>query len=72
MKTNKEWLDQLPQPQRHQAINNVINQGLITMLEYNNSSLSIALISSFDWKETDESFDYWNSLHDKIMKDENN
>lgn len=70
MKTIKEWFDQLPQPQRHEAINNVINQHSPEHLTANTFSLSNALRISFSWEDTDEGFLYWFKINIEAIKKE--
>lgn len=71
MKTIKEWLDQLPQPQRHEAINNVINQHGAIALENKVRSLTKAIQWGFDWDRSPEGAQYWYNLYLKIVDDEN-
>lgn len=55
----KEWLEELPQPQRFEAINNCINENGAEHLEIKVDSLNRAIYNAFRWDETDEGFDYW-------------
>jgi Ni,Fe-hydrogenase III small subunit len=52
MKTIKEWLDQLEQPQRFEAINNVINDRGAKKLLCTTESLSDALKIGFYWQDS--------------------
>ena len=64
MKTIKEWLEELPEPYRTQAINNTSEQNSLKL----KSSLSDAIYSAFAWSKTPEGLQYWldfkNTLND--------
>ena len=67
MKTIREWLEELEEPYRSEAIANTP----INVLKYTGCTiLSNALIKAFEWGETKHSFDYWNDLHESIIKTE--
>lgn len=62
MKTIKEWLEELPEPYRSQALKNV-HKHLLTAKD---ESLSEALNGAFTWKNTPQGHDYWMDLRDKL------
>ena len=70
MKTIKEWLDQLEQPQRFEAINNVINDRGAKKLLCTTESLSDALKIGFYWQDSLEGDLYWRKLYLKIEKEQ--
>lgn len=70
MKTIKEWLDQLDQPYRFEAINNLICDQGIEGLFRTCESLSSALKISFYWDEAPEGANYWRHLFAKIRVEE--
>lgn len=67
MKTIKEWLEELPEPYRTQAIDNM-NQaterhGLrVDLIE--EESLSKALCGAFSWALSKEGASYWSYLYE--------
>jgi len=68
MKTIKEWFEQLPQPQRFEAINNVINDRGAKKLLSTTDSLTDALTIGFYWRESPEGDLYWRKLYLEIEK----
>lgn len=62
MKTVQKWFEELPEPQKSQAINNTTGNVLKSGAE----SLSDALLTSFPWNHTKEGFDYWNKLYKSL------
>ena len=70
MKTVKDWLDELPQPYRFEAINNVINDRGAKALLRTSESLSDALKIAFYWDEAPEGANYWRHLFAKIRLEE--
>lgn len=63
MKTIREWLNELPEPYRTQALNNTTKYNL----DKEKKSLSDALLGAFFWFDSPEHFSYWGNLHDKII-----
>lgn len=63
MKTIKQWLEELPEPYRTQALENYERKQM-------SHSLSLALASAFHWHYTPEGWNYWFELGLKI--EENN
>lgn len=60
MKTIKQWLEELPEPYRTQALENYENNKV--------QSLSFALINAFEWYDTPEGIEYWADLNKKICE----
>lgn len=62
MKTVKEWLNDLEQPYKRQALNNLlyIKAGLRV------SNICSALDFAFDWESSLEGFEYWQDLYLKL------
>jgi hypothetical protein len=58
MKTIKQWFNELPEPQRTQALKNTHKN----TLRKKESNMSSALLSSFNWSGTEEGLDYWDNL----------
>lgn len=59
MKTIEEYLNELPQPYKQQALINMEAEEA-TSLE---KDLKDALQFAFVWKESPEGFDYWDNLY---------
>lgn len=55
MKTIKEWLQELPEPYKTQALNNTSS----IMANNKVESLSYAIESAFIWTDTPEGHFYW-------------
>lgn len=68
MKTIREWLEELPEPYRSQALENFDNYW--TKEEQDDLSkrisLSFAVLSAFAWDESKQGGDYWNKLYDTL------
>jgi len=62
MKTILEWLQELPEPYRSEAIDNVVK----AKRTQKRDSLEDALLSAFSWEETKQGWEYWDNLHTKI------
>jgi len=58
MKTIKEWLEQLPEPYRKQALQNLDPAETHTLREDMSSALDIAFL----WKPSPEGWRYWEEL----------
>jgi hypothetical protein len=61
MKTTEEWFNSLKEDYRAKALNNMKNP------KAEHFSLAGAISNGFDWKETPEGKDYWNSVFREIM-----
>jgi hypothetical protein len=58
MKTTREWLEELPEPYRTQALENC------KWLNENCNSLDSAICGAFPWDETSQSDIYWAEVAD--------
>src|ERR1700712_3743914 len=65
MKTIKEWLEILPEPQKTKAFAN-INNSNFTLLNSKSSSLTQALMAAFIWSRSNEGEAYWVKISEKI------
>lgn len=63
MKTIREWLEELPEPYRTQAIDNTMERELSQA----EPSMHEAILGAFVWEETIEGFYYWAKLHHKFI-----
>lgn len=61
MKTIKDWFEELPEPYRSEAINNIRKSEA--------NSLSDALDIGFDWGRTKQGYEYWYKLFEKLEQD---
>jgi len=66
-KTIKEWLNELPEPYRSQAIENAENteSGCLDGVE---TSIFGALMGGFVWLESKEGSDYWYEFSKTLNK----
>ncbi len=66
MKTIKEWLNELPEPERSQAIENMQPdaEGQITA-----RNKAEAVIQAFVFSQTPQGFSYWNNIHFNLEKE---
>ena len=62
MKTIREWLEELPEPYRTQAINNTSESVLMVEEE----SLSEAVTGAFSWWDSPEGLEYWSDFYDTL------
>ena len=62
-KTNREWLNDLPEPIRGRAICN-LKHHMDPSMDFKVVDLSKALRGSFVWAETPEGHGYWRAVHD--------
>lgn len=62
MKTVKEWLEELPEPYRSQALKNTKEE----LLKIEEVSADQAVFGAFRWDKTPQGFQYWDSLFCKI------
>lgn len=63
MKTIKEWLEELPEPYRTQALENS------DIIHNNNKSDSLpsALDMAFNWPQTNQGWEYWHKLFSELV-----
>ena len=61
-KTIKEWLKELPEPFRTQALNNADK----IQLKEKAYSLSQSVAGAFLWEKSNEGSDYWLELHKQL------
>lgn len=69
MKTIKEWLSELPEPYRGQALANY--DPLFAGVSRQVPDLSTAISSAFEWNKTTEGIDYWSmafTVSEKIIE----
>lgn len=66
----RQWLEQLEEPYKTQALTNVTNQGRSNM-DDTAGSLSGAINLSMDWSSTPQGHDYWQTIHDYLDRDVN-
>lgn len=62
MKTIKEWLETLDEPERTQALANVDPRMENAMA----IEPCVALFHAFSWGRTPEGVDYWKGIYEKI------
>lgn len=62
MKTILQHLNELKEPYRTQAINNIDNE----TLEEKALNLPYALLDAFEWDYSNEGFEYWDNVHSQI------
>lgn len=67
MKTVKEWLDELPEPYRTQALEQTDNGDL----NKTEPTMNHTLGGMFVWSESHEGAEYWRQLTEVYMKHEN-
>ncbi len=61
-KTIKEWLQMLNEPERSQALKNMMPYGG----EDKRSTLAYALHGAFSWEPSPEKHRYWREIHDRL------
>lgn len=61
MKTNKELLNELPEPIRTEAILNTPAD----VLELHNTDVHWAILSCFNWYKSSQGHDYWESIYEE-------
>ena len=71
MKTIKEWLEELPEPYRTQAIENHQNKKCnfdlrFGLEETEPTSLKDCLLDAFSWADTKQGGKYWQSLYEGL------
>ena len=64
MKTVKEWLQELPEPQRSEALFNVENHNYNPefIMSSKHESIKDALTRSFIWAKSEQGHDYWSLI----------
>jgi len=65
MKTNLEWLQEMDEPERSQAIENCKNDEIYTGDGYYGGSISKAIACSFYWDKSLEGKEYWKQIAKK-------
>ena len=60
--TIMQWIKQLRQPYRHQAIKNVTP----TVVNVKRDCFNGVLMAAFIWDETIEGHDYWSDVYDEF------
>lgn len=65
-KTIREWFDELPEPQRSQAIENMHK----TLQNKVIPSLSMAIRAGFQWSGSTQGFIYWRNIAAEILDKE--
>lgn len=63
-KTPREWLQELDEPYRTQAINNCDDDWLDNTTDCD--TLFSAITNGFIWTDTPEGWDYWSELADQL------
>jgi len=64
MKTIKEWLTELDEPYRTQALNNLYDDNG----DYYVDDISLAVSAAFVWSRNEQGVDYWADLAVKLNK----
>ena len=67
-KTIREWFDELPEPQRSQAIENCDVEDLDLLVD----SLLNACLGAFNWKKSPQGHGYWDSIYEELIAKELN
>lgn len=74
MKKISQWLLELPEPYKSEAIENSRNKRLWTYgVDKRSASeitLSRALMNSFYWNMTPQGYDYWHDLYKELLAKE--
>jgi hypothetical protein len=72
MKTYVEWFNELPEPYRTQALENVRGGGCAHSSRYDESemfvSMAQAITSTIHWSATPQGHEYWNELYDRYTE----
>lgn len=68
--TITEWLEQLPEPARTQALNNTEVCPYPGNENKELPSLFLAISMGFIWHQTPEGINYWSDIHDRAQKGE--
>jgi hypothetical protein len=59
MKTIREWFNELPEPERGEAIRNTTLYTLDTPTRF----MTRAILSAFIWDETSQGGEYWHKIY---------
>lgn len=65
MKKIKEWLSEINEPYKSQALNNLTNESIIK-----HESFSSALQCAFIWKDSNEGYKYWSKIFNLSKKND--
>lgn len=68
MKTPQQWAEHLPEPIRTEFLENIDPN--YSQYAKQCSSLSFAIILSFDWVTSKQGYAYWNNIYGGIVKSE--
>lgn len=63
MKTIRDYLEMLNEPERSEAIENT-PENRLKSIQFNSTEDS--LIIAFDWESSIQGHDYWNDIHNKL------
>jgi len=67
MKSRIEWLQELPEPYRSQAIENCLAQNEPDdYMDMDKRSVKSTVLESFVWKQTLQGWYYWNQLYQTL------
>jgi len=72
-KTNKEWLSELPEPYRTEALENLEEHPWIGTEEegsWSAGAISCAISCAFWWSCTQQGFSYWSDIHARAIAGE--
>lgn len=61
-KTIYEWLQDLPQPYKREAVTNLT----LDNAERLENNLPNALLKAFDWEKSPQGFEYWTYYHQHL------
>lgn len=70
-KTIEEWLNELEEPYRTQAIENTKRLAGTERLYEPADNITDALMSAFIWETSPEGYEYWSDLFGKYLEQEN-
>ena len=65
MKTVIEYLKELPEPERTNAIRNANDSECNGQANEPTDALSWAIIGGFRWSDTPQGWAYWNGIHER-------
>ena len=69
MKTVEEWAQELPEDVREKFLANVVRVHGEYAMKLNLTSLSDALIHSFNWAKSPQGITFWRNIHDKLKSE---
>lgn len=68
LKTYRELIEQLNEPERSQAIYNITKQGYVNIMDKHKFIEGTTFISStFVWRNTEQGVKYWFNIHQQIL-----